>query len=558
MATEDNAMIIALTETWLTDDHEDAEVGISGYTLYRADRTSRARGGVCIYIREGTSAVPILEYSNGVVKVLALKVRDLEAVVFVLYRPPDSSAEELSDALTKLDEAIGLAQANSHKFSNILGFGDYNLPGVRWEDTTPVSGSSAPAKIAGKLLGFMEDQFLVQLVKDATRLNNILDLVLSNNQDQVSHIAIRPNVKMTDHATVCTYLTVRAPVPQRQVTKVLHTSCIPQYDLSKADREDWTRYNYLVNRRNWEEEAVYLSLEEKIAHLTTIMEGAVREVFPRRQGKVAGNRIPLRMRKLMTRRRKLSLRLLRTESWEALQRLRGELEEVELAIQESHGDRRAQEETKAIQKINVDPGSFYDYAKKFSRTHSQVGPLQKKDGEHTLEEVEMSELLKEQYSSVFSIPRVPLTEENISEMFPDPHMTVLDSDAPGSDAPDSDAPVSDAPVSDAPDRDAPGNVVSGVLGPNSNSNETIETIIFSETDVCEAVGRLSNTAAPGPDGVPTLCLKMGGKLIITALLSIYQESMDKAMVDESMKTAFITPIWKGGTRPSRPPTDLWP
>jgi hypothetical protein len=175
-----------------------------------------------------------------------------------------------------------------------------------------------PSQDCWQAPGLHDDQFLVQLVKDATRLNNILDLVLSNNLDQVSHIAIRLNVRMTHHATVCTHLTVQDPVPQRQVTTVLHSSCIPQYDLSKADREDCTWYDYLVNRRNWAEEAVYLSLEEKIAHLTTIMEGAVREVFPRRQGKVVRNRLPLRMRKLMTRRRKLSLRLLRTESWEAL------------------------------------------------------------------------------------------------------------------------------------------------------------------------------------------------------------------------------------------------
>jgi hypothetical protein len=70
------------------------------------------------------------------------------------------------------------------------------------------------------------------------------------------------------------------------------------------------------------------------------------------------------------------------------------LEVVKQALQESHGDKRAQKETKAIQKINVNPGSFYDYAKKFSRTHSQVGPHQRKDGEHTLEEVEMAELHK--------------------------------------------------------------------------------------------------------------------------------------------------------------------
>jgi hypothetical protein len=86
MARDDNAMIIALTETWLTVAHEDAEVGISGFTIYRADRARRSRGGVCMYIKEGVSAVPILEYSNGVVEVLAVKVRELEALYYTVLR----------------------------------------------------------------------------------------------------------------------------------------------------------------------------------------------------------------------------------------------------------------------------------------------------------------------------------------------------------------------------------------------------------------------------------------------------------------------------------------
>jgi hypothetical protein len=38
MAAVENTVIIALTETWLTADHLDAEVRIPGFHLYRADR----------------------------------------------------------------------------------------------------------------------------------------------------------------------------------------------------------------------------------------------------------------------------------------------------------------------------------------------------------------------------------------------------------------------------------------------------------------------------------------------------------------------------------------
>ena len=51
MAKSENAYIIAVTETWLSDDIVDAEIAINGYTPYRSDRIGRQRGGVMIYIR---------------------------------------------------------------------------------------------------------------------------------------------------------------------------------------------------------------------------------------------------------------------------------------------------------------------------------------------------------------------------------------------------------------------------------------------------------------------------------------------------------------------------
>ena len=49
---QQNADVIMVTETWLTDAIPDAALHISGFTIVRRDRSSRRGGGVAIYIRE--------------------------------------------------------------------------------------------------------------------------------------------------------------------------------------------------------------------------------------------------------------------------------------------------------------------------------------------------------------------------------------------------------------------------------------------------------------------------------------------------------------------------
>ena len=144
-ATDMNAWAIVLNETWLTTSILDAEVRIEGFNLYRSDRVGRdkASGGVCIYLKEAIAAVPILTHSNGTVESLVLKVRELELLLCTIYRPPDclkaAKTHLFNDSLDLVSEAISFAQANSGKFSNILGLGDFNLPKIDWpEGLTPM------------------------------------------------------------------------------------------------------------------------------------------------------------------------------------------------------------------------------------------------------------------------------------------------------------------------------------------------------------------------------------------------------------------------------------
>ena len=51
--------IIGITESWATTDILDAELGMTGYVMFRKDRLGRRGGGVIIYIKVSIHAYEI-------------------------------------------------------------------------------------------------------------------------------------------------------------------------------------------------------------------------------------------------------------------------------------------------------------------------------------------------------------------------------------------------------------------------------------------------------------------------------------------------------------------
>ena len=51
--------IIGITESWATPDISDAELGMTGYVMFRKDRLRRRGGGVILYIKESIQAYEI-------------------------------------------------------------------------------------------------------------------------------------------------------------------------------------------------------------------------------------------------------------------------------------------------------------------------------------------------------------------------------------------------------------------------------------------------------------------------------------------------------------------
>ena len=59
--------------------------------------------------------------------------------------------------------------------------------------------------------------------------------------------------------------------------------------------------------------------------------------------------------------------------------------------------------------MKKDPKAFFSYAKRYSKTKSDIGPFFKQDGNPEHDPHAIAEMLRKQYDSVFSSPK----EENV-------------------------------------------------------------------------------------------------------------------------------------------------
>ena len=93
-------------ETWLNDGVLDSEVthNFPGYSLLRCDRSGGCQGGsVALYLREDLSGDVLATYANSVCELLVVKIHQLDTVVCVAYRPPDTTISEFSGLLDCLE-----------------------------------------------------------------------------------------------------------------------------------------------------------------------------------------------------------------------------------------------------------------------------------------------------------------------------------------------------------------------------------------------------------------------------------------------------------------------
>jgi hypothetical protein len=240
--------IIALTETWLTEEIKDVEINIPGYQIFRRDRKITKRGGgVLLYINENIPTMQITPRISSELKLelLIVHIQKPSLVVALVYRPPNQEVQ--------VDDILLNELRNICKHKEIVVVGDFNAPSIDWL----INHTGNENSFDGKLLKVVQDEFLVQSIHEATRFRhaqrlNCLDLVFTKDDDSITNVEVLPPLGSSDHNVL--HWDYQIPdIPKKEVAykrSVWKADVVGMKDYIKS--LDWNHYVDNDLEHNWD------------------------------------------------------------------------------------------------------------------------------------------------------------------------------------------------------------------------------------------------------------------------------------------------------------------
>ena len=228
LLTDYSIDILALTETWLTDNPSDewwlqsTPLNRDPYNILIHNRQDRRGGGVVLIVKSDfatrlieSDTTDSFEYATWEI---SIKWRSL--TLTVLYHPPYSLINKSTNKAFLDDFTDYMANLLSERRNNIV-LGDFNIHVSNDDDTDSAIFSDT-----------IEAMGLYQHVSfPMHRLGNTLDLIISEIQSSISINTIVLGPFITDHCAIISTLSLKKQQPRRTVKEVRK--------LHKVATEDW-------------------------------------------------------------------------------------------------------------------------------------------------------------------------------------------------------------------------------------------------------------------------------------------------------------------------------
>jgi hypothetical protein len=179
--------VLAITETWF---NSNSLVKINGYSHYLLNRSEGRGGGVAVYIREELCSheVNLLDLSSEQVW-CGIELGSSKLLVGCLYRPPFSDRATNTNINESLNAACKLVE--DKKYTDLLVMGDLNHSDILWSNAGGTfKGTGRPQSI--EFLDTLNNNYLSQFVLEPTFGNKVLDLVISNKDNNIFNVNVGP------------------------------------------------------------------------------------------------------------------------------------------------------------------------------------------------------------------------------------------------------------------------------------------------------------------------------------------------------------------------------
>ena len=162
-----------------------------GFTVYRRDRIGQKGGAVIILVRS-LSSEEKSEFNSDCENlwVQLNLVGSISVLIGTYYKPHEFDQHSLDE----LSKSLDMVKQTS---SNIWLMGDFNLPKVDWQNSTPTPDCQFPT-FYRECLEVFNDCLLEQTVTSPIRGKHILDLFFTSNPTLIDSVSILPGLSDQD------------------------------------------------------------------------------------------------------------------------------------------------------------------------------------------------------------------------------------------------------------------------------------------------------------------------------------------------------------------------
>ena len=479
-----NNLVLTLTESHLHENIDNAEISIDGYTPYRADRIGNIKGGIIVYIKDNwQSQIEVLDSGSiNLIEYLVLYIKKINLIFITVYRSPSSDRQTFSLVMDKINSIIMQKEQNC---PSIILNGDFNFPEIKFEHGL-IPESTQPHQI---LKNFADKFSLIQKIIHPTRVNNILDLVFTNNEEIFTDFSIEDYPSLSDHRLIIGHSTLKYTKNSEKITTFGNSFRTLNF---YSENVNWIAINEELSKISWNTVIKSVNMDLGYSELCKILFDICKNNVPKKKNR-AKSRIPRDRRILMKQRSSLKKRLVRSYGRRKSEIL-SNLEEIQHQIAESHKKEISKRERRAIEAIKTNIKYFFTYAKSLSKTKSNIGPFLE-NNELIDDPQKKANILKSQFESVF-------INENIDNVIP-----------------------------------------------NATANSvSLSEIQFTEEDIANHIKELRTNAAAGPDEIPAILLKNCVDQLKYPIYKLWKISFENGTIPSNLKTGLISPIFKGGDR----------
>lgn len=498
LASEEESLIVALTESHLHENIKDAEVRISNYTSFRTDRANRRKkGGIITYVKDTVSPYTkvLLSFSNSVTEVQMLKIEHLNLVIIVIYRPPACTQNNFTQILAMIKDKLNEMPA---PLPNIVLMGDLNLPIIDWASEEIRGGTMDARMQATALLDLAENYCMNQYIRVPTRGKNTLDIFLTNNEELV-HAYRVDQTTMSDHNIIIISTNIK-----QLDTKIVINPLEGELTLNHLNffsgNTNWENIEGELGELNWDKLIGDNPKNQYNMILKYCLE-ICKKYTPLKRGAPTKQNVPRDRKIIMRKRRRLRKKITYSTSDHNRTLMHKKIFKLEMDLKTSIDNEMKLRESQAVSAIKSNPKYFFKYASNKSKIKAAIGPLTRDTGEKIKEPIKICDALRKQYETVFSTP----CEDKV---ITDPEQFFS----------------------------------------NTNILPTIQDITFTRMDIVGAIKEIPTNAAAGPDGFPAILLKKTAEKLCVPLQILYRSSLTSGIIPEILKSAKITPVFKGGSR----------